>query len=78
MKAAKHFGLAFQVADDIGDVEQDKINDRDVNVCHLFGLEEARKMFHVELEQYKSCLETLGLDQHESLVKAVDVFTLYP
>jgi len=61
-KASEHFGLAFQIADDMGDIEQDRLNGRDVNMCNLFGLEKAREMFHVELKGFESCFTGLGLD----------------
>jgi len=60
-KASNHFGLAFQIADDLGDCEQDKANGRDVNMGNLFGLERAREMFHVELYACQSCLDELGM-----------------
>ncbi len=62
-KAAKHFGMAFQIADDIGDVEQDKINGRQVNMAAVVGKEKARQMFHEELEQFQKTLILLNLEK---------------
>ncbi len=61
-KAAGHFGLAFQIADDIGDREQDILNERKVNVASLFGLEKAEELLEQELAGYLSSLELLGIN----------------
>jgi len=70
-KASNHFGLAFQIADDLGDCAQDKVNGRDVNMGNLFGVEKAREMFHVELSEYQSCLKLLGIEPIGSLLAEV-------
>ncbi len=66
-KAAAHFGMAFQIADDIGDQEQDKINERKINVANVIGKEPAIEMFHAEMIAYKSQLEALGIASPELL-----------
>ncbi|MEC7840257.1 MAG: polyprenyl synthetase family protein [Chlamydiota bacterium] len=72
-RAAKHFGLAFQIADDIGDIDQDITNERSVNVATLFGLEEAKKMFHEETEGYLNALEELEIKSSnlQTLIKTL-------
>ena len=60
-KCAYHFGLAFQIADDIEDRDQDKTNGRAVNWAAVFGLEEAQRMFHVEIKQFLETAQQLGL-----------------
>ncbi|MBA3721479.1 MAG: polyprenyl synthetase family protein [Parachlamydiaceae bacterium] len=55
-KASSHFGLAFQIADDIGDMNQDKINGRLINIANLFGKEKAVQMFHEEIIKFKELL----------------------
>lgn len=60
-QAASHFGMAFQIADDIDDLDQDAKNGRLVNMAALFGVEEAKKMFHVELRSFESLLQELNL-----------------
>lgn len=60
-KCASHYGMAFQIADDIGDVEQDTINGRKINMAGVFGLEQAEKMLQEELAGYRSSLKNLGI-----------------
>jgi len=72
-KAAKHFGLAFQIADDIGDMDQDLKNDRKVNVATLFGLEYAKKMFYEERKLYLQAIDSLKINSNE-LKNILDLF----
>jgi geranylgeranyl diphosphate synthase, type II len=60
-KCAYHFGLAFQIADDIEDCDQDKINGRAANWATLFGLDEAQKIFQIEISQFFMIAHQLGL-----------------
>lgn len=64
-KSAYHFGMAFQIADDIGDSEQDKINERFINMANAYGNEVAIKMFHEEISQFKQTLQELKLFNEE-------------
>lgn len=66
-KAASHFGMAFQIADDLDDVEQDVKNGRKVNMAVVFGVEAARQMFHEEIAGYRSLLKELNLESKELL-----------
>lgn len=59
---ASHFGLAFQVADDLGDVEQDLKNGRKVNMAGVFGVERAVKILEEELSGYRVALKRLKID----------------
>ncbi len=61
-KTAWHFGMAFQIADDLGDVEQDAHNGRKVNYASFLGTEKAVEMFHVELSQFYKGIIALGLE----------------
>lgn len=61
-RCASHFGMAFQVADDLGDVEQDQLNGRKINMAGVFGVEIATKIFEEEIAGYRQMLKTLGLD----------------
>lgn len=67
-KSAAHFGLAFQIADDLDDVAQDSA--QSLNVVHLLGRERAAELFHVEIERFKKSLAPLGLDKSELLAIA--------
>lgn len=58
-KAAYHFGLAFQIADDMDDFEQDA--DKPYNFARAFGKEKARERVTLELESTKRALEELGI-----------------
>lgn len=64
-KCASHFGMAFQISDDIGDVQQDAENGRTVNVAAVFGVDTAEKMFHEEIQGYQKLLKELRLDTKE-------------
>lgn len=74
-KAAAHFGLAFQIADDIGDVDQDLKNERKVNIAAVCGKEKAFEMFYQEIAQYLQVLKILKLDTPE-LKSMVTLLTL--
>lgn len=60
-EAAAHFGLAFQIADDLGDMEQDVKNGRQVNTANLFGEDEARRMFQEEHAAFLLKMRRLGI-----------------
>lgn len=66
-KCASHFGMAFQIADDLGDVEQDAANGRQVNMAGVFGVESARKMLNDEIDRYRALLSELGIASPELL-----------
>lgn len=61
-QAASHFGMAFQIADDIDDMVQDQAHDHSMNIANLFGQEFAFKMFHEEIRQFKMIQTELNLD----------------
>lgn len=61
-EVASHYGLAFQIADDLGDMEQDVINGRKVNMANVLGKEEALAMFHEELDSFLLKIKELGVD----------------
>lgn len=58
----KHFGLAFQIADDINDYEEDIANKRPNNLAILLGKEKASEEFRMEIECATELLSSLGLD----------------
>ena len=61
-KAAYHFGMAFQIADDFGDVEKDKQSGKKANIVNLFGKEKAKEQLQEEKKEYCFCLKTLGFE----------------
>lgn len=72
-KAASHFGLAFQLADDLGDREQDVKNGRAINYANLFGETEAANLLHQELNAFISEMTSLDIytQDFEVLVKEI-------
>ncbi len=66
-KAAAHFGLAFQIADDIGDIKQDAKNNRLVNIASRFGLETAHTKVKEEIAGYNETLQKLQIATPELL-----------
>lgn len=64
-KSASHFGMAFQIADDIEDQAQDLMNERSINVANIFGIDDATKMFHEETEMFQQTLDELKLNRGE-------------
>jgi len=64
-QAAAHFGLAFQIADDLGDQEQDLANGCQVNLVAVFGREEAVQMFQQEIAEYRAGLVQLNIASGE-------------
>lgn len=58
-KCAYHLGMAFQIADDLNDLIQDKRQKN--NIASFLGKAEALRSFHQEMKEFQKCLETLGL-----------------
>jgi geranylgeranyl diphosphate synthase, type II len=69
-RAASHFGLAFQIADDLGDQEQDLINERKVNMANVFGRKAAIEMFHVEICAFLESLRNLNISSSDLVLLA--------
>lgn len=72
-EVASHFGLAFQIADDIGDMEQDVCNGRQVNIANVFGKTFALKMFHEELSFFLLKIKDLNVETSELNVLIQDL-----
>lgn len=64
-KAAYHFGMAYQIADDLGDMSQDLENECKVNFASSIGVEKAIKIFYDEMEQFQKALKNLQLESPE-------------
>jgi geranylgeranyl diphosphate synthase type II len=60
-KSAYHLGMAFQIADDIGDLQQDEKNRREMNMARFLGKERAQFVFEEEMRLFQATLEELGL-----------------
>lgn len=66
-KAACHFGMAFQIADDILDMDQDKCNGKLINFALAVGPEKAKEILDYEIESYCNLLEELQIATPELL-----------
>lgn len=60
-QAASHFGIAFQIADDLGDMEQDLKNGRQINLANQLGKSKAEEMLREEIAGFKQVMKELGL-----------------
>jgi geranylgeranyl diphosphate synthase type II len=72
-RAAEHFGLAFQLADDIDDFEQDLLKEKRVNYAVAFGKEAALHLFHEEMRLFDETLLRLNIamDEWRELAKFI-------
>ncbi len=61
-KTAYHFGMAFQIADDINDLTQDEKMEREINLAHFVGKDRAHAVFEEEMRSFDRCLTELKLD----------------
>lgn len=81
-QAAYHLGMAFQIADDMGDIAQDQRNQRSINSVIVLGRDRAVSLFDQEMEQFKEILISLNLHtpsfekMRELLIKQVLSYTL--
>lgn len=69
-QCAYHYGMAFQIADDFGDVLKDLDQGRKMNAVLLLGSNEAAKLFQKEILAYKEKLNSLGIASKELLAIA--------
>jgi hypothetical protein len=59
--------MAFQIADDINDIQQDLLRSCATNIAITVGEEHARMLFNQEIVLYVKLLEEVGLDSPELL-----------
>ena len=67
-QAANHFGMAFQIADDLDDQAQDAKNKRLINYANVCGEKRAKEALKEHSLAFKELAKKLGLQQLESLV----------
>ncbi|HEU64728.1 MAG: Farnesyl diphosphate synthase [Candidatus Anoxychlamydiales bacterium] len=60
-KAAYHFGMAFQIADDIKDLKEDLEKNKYINIAISIGEEKAKKLFFEEINNTKKLLKELNI-----------------
>ncbi len=75
-RAAYHFGMAFQTADDLGDLLQDEKNEREISIARLIGKDRALLLFDEEMRFLKKELEELSL-LTPSFEKMCDILIRY-
>jgi geranylgeranyl diphosphate synthase type II len=75
-KAAYHFGMAFQTADDLGDMLQDEKNQREMSIARLIGKERAFLLFEEEMRHLRRDLQELGI-LTPSFEKMCDILVRY-
>jgi geranylgeranyl diphosphate synthase type II len=71
---ATHFGMAFQIADDLQDIAQDTQNNRVVNLATCCGKVTAFERLKDELTQYRKLLVELNIAT-ESLLGLADLIS---
>ncbi len=75
-KAAHHFGMAFQTADDLIDMLQDEKKQREMSIARLIGRERAILLFEEEMRHFRHQLQELEL-LTVSFEKMCDILTRY-
>lgn len=60
-RVAYHLGVAFQIADDLGDIAQDERNHHKINSVEVLGRDRALALFDQEMERFKEALIELNL-----------------
>lgn len=60
-KAAYHFGMAFQIADDLADMLQDEKKQREISIARLIGKERGLLLFDEEMRHFRNDLFELNL-----------------
>ncbi|MBM3197868.1 MAG: polyprenyl synthetase family protein [Chlamydiae bacterium] len=60
-KTAYHLGMAFQIADDLGDLQQDAGKERKINIALALGKERAFSLFTEEMKALRESLEELRI-----------------
>jgi len=72
-RAAYHFGMAFQIKDDIDDIRQDIENKKVLNYAVLLGEEAARMAFRDEIEALRSTMNELNIysDDFRAIIDAI-------
>lgn len=66
-RAAYHFGMAFQIADDIDDIDQDAKNNHPINMAALIGKDAAISLCEEEIDACRRLLQSLSIDTPELL-----------
>lgn len=60
-KTAFHMGMAFQIADDIGDILQDEKKEKNISIVKKLGKQEAFSLFLEEMNSFEKGLQKLNI-----------------
>ncbi len=60
-KGAYHFGMAFQIADDVYDLEQDRRGKKPLNLALVLGVEAATFLFEKEIKAFEAQMKKLEI-----------------
>ncbi len=60
-KGAYHFGMAFQIADDIGDIEQDRKSKSATNIAIVLGTTKACALYRSKIDLALESIQSLGI-----------------
>ncbi len=73
---AYHFGMAYQIADDLNDKDEDFNKKKGGNYAITYGIENAFEMFSFHIEQIKKGIEALNLKtvDFKSLLQFIENF----
>ena len=73
-ECAYHFGMAFQIADDINDLQQDIDNGNMLNIVRALGSKESFSLFNQELDLFKTKMTHLNIltDSFVRIVKLLE------
>lgn len=66
-QTAHHYGMAFQIADDLSDMQQDLLHGCAINMAIAVGEERAKQLVKEELAIYIKLLEELKINSSELL-----------
>ena len=75
--ASFHFGAAFQILDDLDDMEKDAQANRKANFANLFGKSEAVNAIQEHIEKFKKLLKVLEItsDPLNNLAEGMSILT---
>lgn len=59
--AAYHFGMAFQIVDDLDDLEQDQLNEKSPNLAFCLGHKKALLLLKKEIQKFESIMKKLQI-----------------
>ncbi len=60
-RTSSHFGMAFQIADDLMDEDQDRANGNKINICLAIGRDAAQATLEEERTKFGEALRQLGI-----------------